>query len=233
MARPALAITGASRQSLLDRRKYAARRGERGSRGERRRERRVDFVASLAAFSRTAAIRRVSICKARGLSAVAEASKRTRSISPAATRFDEARRGVDEKLTFSIDATAAAFICASPMTPPGSPAFKRASEFRFVGSAFFCSSSSRARARATAFLAVFQIVDGWLKEGAIVCPPCGELCASSSAVNGEREMCAPDMEPPMFVGDSTPLDEPCDGGRLEISPLTLVVALNFLLATVR
>ncbi|KAI6177221.1 hypothetical protein M3Y97_00883400 [Aphelenchoides bicaudatus] len=51
-----------------------------------------------------------------------------------------------------------------------------------------------------------QIVNGWLREGYIVCPPCSDFCE-----NPERnQTCAEDSEPPdwAYVEDE-PLSEPC------------------------
>lgn len=59
-----------------------------------------------------------------------------------------------------------------------------------------------------------QVVNGWLREGSIVCPACADLCG---------EQCVPG-EQLAEVGDA-PLAEPCAAARLELPAAALLLLL--------
>ncbi|KAI6201285.1 hypothetical protein M3Y96_00825600 [Aphelenchoides besseyi] len=69
-----------------------------------------------------------------------------------------------------------------------------------------------------------RIINGWLKEGSIVCPSCTEICGSIR--NRGNGSCLPEIEPPFgYVGD-LPLVEPCFAfGSSPLNPIIIVLFL--------
>jgi hypothetical protein len=62
-------------------------------------------------------------------------------------------------------------------------------------------------------------VNGWLREGDIICPPCSEFCDRPD----KNQTCAEDSEPPDWAYTEDPyLDEPCLAKALHATLLILV-----------
>lgn len=72
---------------------------------------------------------------------------------------------------------------------------------------------------------VKMIVDGWLREGIVICPPCEDFCFPESFPPDDAYgRCRPPTRAPNgYVGDR-PLKEPCSGFRSE-APFLLLMAL--------
>ncbi|VDM52059.1 unnamed protein product [Angiostrongylus costaricensis] len=66
----------------------------------------------------------------------------------------------------------------------------------------------------------YEITDGWLREGVIVCPACRELCSQ----------CKTHEKTKLYIGDPD-LDEPCSGSLLSIR-ISLCVVLGLLVKAV-
>ncbi|KAI6188010.1 hypothetical protein M3Y98_00307400 [Aphelenchoides besseyi] len=75
-----------------------------------------------------------------------------------------------------------------------------------------------------------RIINGWLKEGSIVCPSCTEICGSIR--NRGNGSCLPEIEPPFgYVGD-LPLVEPCFAfGSSPLNPIIVICLFSISLFT--
>ncbi|CAD5221600.1 unnamed protein product [Bursaphelenchus xylophilus] len=70
-----------------------------------------------------------------------------------------------------------------------------------------------------------QIINGWLRQGIIVCPSCDEICGADD----EPDFCGPEQEPPhKYIGDE-PLVEPCAANSQSIKRVFLIMSFIFLL----
>lgn len=63
---------------------------------------------------------------------------------------------------------------------------------------------------------IFQIINGWLREGVIICPPCEEVCRPEHFSPDEKFAYCQETgkdEIPEYIGDA-PMDEPCAASPL-------------------
>ncbi|MFH4975951.1 hypothetical protein AB6A40_002660 [Gnathostoma spinigerum] len=77
------------------------------------------------------------------------------------------------------------------------------------------------------YIYVKRIVNGWLREGVIICPACEEMCTSDSFTSYDEPFgCRPPEDPPVeYIGDP-PLEEPCRASlTTSLTTLSLLLVL--------